>query len=56
MSNLQQLIENSKANEAIAQKLFEIETEILACQSSDELLQRLLDLIQAKFNLSGVSP
>lgn len=55
MSNLQQLIENSKANEAIAQKLFEIETEILACQSSDELLQRLLDLIQAKFNLSGIA-
>jgi diguanylate cyclase (GGDEF)-like protein len=42
-------------NEAIAQKLFEIETEILTCQSSQELLQRLLNLIQQKFNLSDIS-
>ncbi|SEK96676.1 diguanylate cyclase (GGDEF) domain-containing protein [Colwellia chukchiensis] len=55
MSQLQQIIENSKINEAIARKLFEIETEILACQSSEELLQRLLDLIQTKFNLFGIS-
>jgi len=55
MSHIQQLIENSKANEDIARKLFEIETEILACQSSEELLQRLLDLIQVKFQLSSIS-
>lgn len=54
MSELNQLIENSKANEAIARKLFEIETEILACQSSHELLKRLLDLITEKFDLSGI--
>lgn len=55
MSNIQQLIENSKVNESIARKLFEIETEVLACQSSEELLQRLLGLIQEKFQLSGIS-
>ena len=55
VSNIQQLIENSKVNESIARKLFEIETEILACQSSEELLQRLLGLIQEKFQLSGIS-
>ena len=55
MSQIHQLIENSKVNESIARKLFEIETEVLACQSSEELLKRLLDLIQAKFQLSGIS-
>lgn len=55
MSQIQQLIENSKINESIARKLFEIETEILACQSSVELLQRLLGLIQDKFQLFGIS-
>lgn len=55
MSQLQQLIENSKINESIARKLFAIETEILACQSSEELLQRLLRLIQEQFQLSGIS-
>ena len=55
MSHIQQLIENSKVNESIARKLFEIETEVLACQSSEELLQRLLALIQAKFQLSGIA-
>ena len=55
MSQIQQLIENSKVNESIARKLFEIETEVLACQSSEELLQRLLALIQAKFQLSGIA-
>jgi len=52
---IHQLIENSKVNESIARKLFEIETEILACQSSEELLQRLLGLIQTKFQLFGIS-
>lgn len=55
MSKIHQLIENSKVNENIARKLFEIETEVLACQSSEELLQRLLGLIQEKFQLSGIS-
>jgi len=55
VSNIHQLIENSKVNESIARKLFEIETEVLACQSSEELLQRLLGLIQTKFQLSGIS-
>ncbi|ASP47425.1 GGDEF domain-containing protein [Cognaticolwellia beringensis] len=55
MSKIHQLIENSKVNESIARKLFEIETEVLACQSSEELLERLLGLIQAKFQLSGIS-
>jgi diguanylate cyclase (GGDEF)-like protein len=55
MSQIHQLIENSKVNESIARKLFEIETEVLACQSSEELLERLLGLIQTKFQLSGIS-
>lgn len=55
MSQIHQLIENSKVNENIARKLFEIETEVLACQSSEELLERLLGLIKAKFQLSGIS-
>ena len=54
MSDLSQLIEHSKSNEAIAKKLFEIETEILTCQSSSELLQLLLNSIQEKFALSGI--
>lgn len=54
MSELDQLIKNSKANEAIARKLFEIETEVLACHSSDELLQKLLNSIKQKFNLTDI--
>ena len=55
MSDIHQLIENSKVNESIARKLFEIETEVLACQSSEELLEKLLNLIQEKFQLSSIS-
>ncbi|NMP31906.1 sensor domain-containing diguanylate cyclase [Thalassotalea sp. M1531] len=54
MSQLEQLIENSRVNEAIAQKLFEIETEILSSKSSKELLQTLLTLIKDKFNLHSI--
>lgn len=54
MSQLKELIENSRANEAIARKLFEIETEILASQSSNELLKTLLSLIKTKFNLTDI--
>lgn len=53
-SQVQQLISNLRSNEAIAKKLFHIETAILACQSSKELLYCLLDLIKDKFNLSEV--
>jgi diguanylate cyclase (GGDEF)-like protein len=52
---LKQFIANSKANEAIALKLFEIEKEVLACKSCDELLQRLLNSIKQKFNLTNIS-
>ncbi|QBG36583.1 sensor domain-containing diguanylate cyclase [Litorilituus sediminis] len=52
---LAKLLENSRANEAIAQKLFEIETEILACNSSNELLQQLLNAIKNKFSLTNIA-
>lgn len=52
---LERLLENSRTNEAIAQKLFDIETEILACHTSNELLQRLLVLIKEKFALSDIA-
>jgi len=55
MSDLEQLIENSKANERIARKLFEIETEVLTCQSSQDLLKVLFDSIESKFELDEVS-
>ena len=51
---LKKVIANSRHNEAIAQKLFEIETEILSCKSSHELLQQLLKSIKEKFNLTGI--
>lgn len=54
MSELEQLIENSRANEKIARKLFEIETEVLACKSSDSLLKHLLESIRLKFSLSAI--
>lgn len=54
MSDIKEFIENSRINQQIAQKLFEIETEILACQSSHELMQHLLGSIKQKFNLDGI--
>jgi diguanylate cyclase (GGDEF)-like protein len=48
------VLANSRANEAIAQKLFDIETEILSSKSSQELLQQLLTSIRDKFNLTGI--
>jgi diguanylate cyclase (GGDEF)-like protein len=51
---LASIIANSSANEAIAQKLFEIETQILSCKSSEELLQQLLSSIKDKFNLESI--
>ncbi|SET90193.1 DUF484 family protein [Thalassotalea agarivorans] len=54
MSELEQLIANSRVNESISRKLFAIETEILACRSSNELLKTLLDSIQDKFKLQGI--
>jgi diguanylate cyclase (GGDEF)-like protein len=52
---IEQLIANSKANETIAIKLFEIEKEILESQSCEELLQRLLDSIKQKFNVTAIT-
>jgi diguanylate cyclase (GGDEF)-like protein len=54
MSELNQLIENITANEEITRKLFEIEIEVLACQTSQELLQRLISSIQEKFTLYNI--
>ncbi|MFT5756539.1 MAG: diguanylate cyclase (GGDEF)-like protein [Alteromonadaceae bacterium] len=54
MSELNQLIENSRINESISKKLFAIETEVLSCQSSHELLKHLLGSIKDKFNLTGI--
>lgn len=48
------VIENSRANADITEKLFEIETQILRCKTSQELLQQLLSLIKDKFNLTGI--
>ncbi len=53
-AELERLLEYSKQNEAIAQKLFEIETAVLSAQSSEQLLKNLLELIQEKFSLSGI--
>ena len=52
---IEQLIANSKANEKIALKLFEIEKEVLASKSCDELLQRLLNAIKQKFNITSIT-
>ncbi len=51
---LANVIENSRANAEIAQKLFDIETQILTCKTSQELLQKLLSSIKDKFNLSSI--
>ncbi|MFD2167752.1 DUF484 family protein [Thalassotalea euphylliae] len=53
-SQLEQLIENSRVNEAISRKLFAIETKILSCTSSKELLQTLLTLIKDQFSLNSI--
>lgn len=53
-NELNLLIDNSKQNEAIMRKLFKIETEVLACQSSEALLKVLLESIKDNFNLSGI--
>jgi diguanylate cyclase (GGDEF)-like protein len=52
---IEQLIANSKANETIALKLFEIEKEVLASKSCEELLQRLLNSIKQKFNITSIT-
>lgn len=51
---LANLIENSRANTEIAQKLFDIETQILTCTTSQALLHQLLSSIKDKFNLTGI--
>lgn len=50
----EELLERLKANEDIARKFFEIESEILATGNFKELLERLLLLIEEKFQLSHV--
>ena len=51
---LANVIENSRVNADIAQKLFDIETQILSCKTSQELLNQLLTSIKEKFNLTGI--
>lgn len=51
---LASVIENSRANAEIAQKLFDIETQILRCKTSKELLDQLLTSIKEQFTLSGI--
>ncbi len=51
---LANVIENSRANADIAQKLFDIETQILSCKTSQELLHQLLASIKDKFSLTGI--
>ena len=51
---LASVIENSRANAEIAQKLFDIETQILSCKTSKDLLDQLLSSIKDKFNLTGI--
>ena len=51
---LANLIENSRANTEIAQKLFDIETQVLTCTTSQALLHQLLSSIKDKFNLNGI--
>lgn len=51
---LASVIENSRINADIAQKLFDIETQILSCKTSQELLLQLLTSIKSKFNLTGI--
>lgn len=54
MQKVNQLIENLRANENIASKLFAIETKILNCTNTADLFQTLFYSIQEKFNISGV--
>ncbi len=51
---LASVIDVSRANAEIAQKLFDIETQILSCKTSQELLQQLLSSIKDQFNFSGI--
>lgn len=51
---LASVIENSRINTEIAQKLFAIETQILHCKTSQELLSQLLTSIKDKFNLTAI--
>lgn len=51
---LHSVIENSRVNAEIAQKLFDIETQILSCKTSKELLLQLLSSIREQFNLTDI--
>ena len=52
--NDEELLERIKANEDIARKFFEIETEILSTNNFKDLFEKLLLLIEEKFQLSHV--
>lgn len=54
MTDVKQLVETMRTNEDIARKLFDIETQILTCKNSTQLFETLIQLLQEKFNLSGV--
>ncbi|WP_111978524.1 GGDEF domain-containing protein [Algibacillus agarilyticus] len=54
MTDALALINNMRKNEEIAQKLFEIETQILGCKNSGQLFNTLFKSLQQKFNLGGV--
>jgi len=54
MTDMKKLVETMRANEEIAAKLFDIERQMLACESSAQLFNILLSLLKEKFNLGGV--
>lgn len=51
MSNVNQLIENARANEVIARNLFEIETEIINITQCSEFFGQLLQMVRDKFSI-----
>lgn len=54
MHSFNQLLDNLRVNEALARKIFEIETEVLAIYNSRNFFDRLLALIQEKFGVPEV--
>jgi diguanylate cyclase (GGDEF)-like protein len=54
MTDMRKLVDNMRANEDIARKLFDIETKVLACESSAQLFQTLINLLKNKFELGNV--
>ncbi|MBN1827538.1 MAG: hypothetical protein JW884_00105, partial [Deltaproteobacteria bacterium] len=52
--DLAELVKTCRTNERIARQLFEIETSILALRSYEDLFERLLRLIEEKFDIPHV--